>query len=206
MESYQPQPDFHFPPLYLQVLIFTAAKCGMGDREIYFLPFLFNCTPSLEIVFKTHFGKSTSSCRFLYCCTVICTIHTCTASKSLNVAPHGLCRQNVAQINVELRYHTVSLVTAPLGASIRRFLCIYACTLCQGADPGAAGKQLSLLWQRRERLDDYRLLHTALGEYFRLLHLDPSFLSASRLVHNLVPIPIIKHPVSKSSSSYHPNP
>ena len=95
--------------------------------------------------------------------------------------------------------------------------------VCQGADPGTAGKRFSLLWLRGERLQvlyygskgrDWMILcfyrlshvaHTALGEYFCLLHPDPSFLSASRLVHNLVPSLVIKHPVSKSSSSYHPN-
>ena len=48
--------------------------------------------------------------------------------------------------------------------------------------------------------------HKALGEYFCPLHPDPSFLSASRLVHNLVPSLVIKHPVFMSSSSYHPDP
>ena len=95
---------------------------------------------------------------------------------------------------------------------------------CQGAVPGTAGKRLSLLWLRGARLQvlccgsegrDWMILcfyrlphaaHTALGEYFCLLHPDPSFLSASRLVHNLVPSIVIKYPVSESSSRYHPNP
>ena len=48
--------------------------------------------------------------------------------------------------------------------------------------------------------------HTALGESFCRSHPDPSFLSASRLVHNLVYSLVIKHPAIKSSSRYHPDP
>ena len=83
---------------------------------------------------------------------------------------------------------------------------------CQGADPGTAGSGfLCYDYEGRDWMIFcfYQLPHaphTALGECFCPLHPDPSFLSASRLVHNLVPSLVIKHPVFKSSSSYHPDP
>ena len=73
---------------------------------------------------------------------------------------------------------------------------------CQGADPG--GRFLCYDYDGTG-LILFCLLFLSQSEYFYFFHPDPSFLSALRPVHNLVPSLVIKRPVSKSSSGYHPS-